>query len=453
MKKKQKPKGRKKGEVKQSKTTKSKSGDSWFRDFKLKHYLFTFLFILVALELLSPIIYNMYHEESFSRSGIQKEIASFCEENLIEAKEKKEFMGIHVLHPYLGFGKNTETSKYANDYALVGPDPIVKKSDDVYNIAITGGSVANHFFGTRRAFIEELKKYPKFQNKKINVVCLALEGYKQPQQLMTLSYCMFLGAEYDMVINLDGYNDLVLSINENMVSGVNPYFPRTWNVYASKSVDPNKSVLLGEMNILKKKQIEKASLFNGFPFNQSNFLMTMWALQNRTITNDISMKNIKYLEQSSAKNTTLSFQESGPKFEKANNQEVFKDVMEKWLTASNMMSDLCKENDIEYHHFLQPNQYFSGSKKLSDQEKKYAVAGMDNQNTQSRDYFNGKLVDQIYPTMIKEATLSGARNNYPFHDITNVFKDEGATLYKDYCCHLNDTGSELLGKEIAKFIK
>ena len=33
-----------------------------------------------------------------------------------------------------------------------------------------------------------------------------MPGYKQPQQLMAYNYLLSLGAEFDAVINIDGYN-------------------------------------------------------------------------------------------------------------------------------------------------------------------------------------------------------------------------------------------------------
>ena len=46
--------------------------------------------------------------------------------------------------------------------------------------------------------------------RKIDIVRLALPGQKQPQQLMTLAWVQSLGAEFDIVVNLDGYNEAVL---------------------------------------------------------------------------------------------------------------------------------------------------------------------------------------------------------------------------------------------------
>ena len=42
-------------------------------------------------------------------------------------------------------------------------------------------------------------------------VNLALFGYKQPQQLTTLAYLMSIGGQFDLVLNIDGFNEVAAS--------------------------------------------------------------------------------------------------------------------------------------------------------------------------------------------------------------------------------------------------
>jgi len=60
-----------------------------------------------------------------------------------------------------------------------------------------------------------------------NLVILGFPGYKQPQQLLALAYFLSLGAEYDLIINLDGYNDIVLPVTDNYNLGSTPFSPGT----------------------------------------------------------------------------------------------------------------------------------------------------------------------------------------------------------------------------------
>ena len=42
-------------------------------------------------------------------------------------------------------------------------------------------------------------------------LCLSHEGYKQPQQLLVLSYFLSIGQTFDLVVNIDGFNEVALS--------------------------------------------------------------------------------------------------------------------------------------------------------------------------------------------------------------------------------------------------
>ena len=71
---------------------------------------------------------------------------------------------------------------------------------------------------------QELSQLPRFSGKSFRFVRLAIDGNKQPQQLMTLNYLLTLGAEFDIVINLDGVNEASLPGMDNVPYG--PAEPR-----------------------------------------------------------------------------------------------------------------------------------------------------------------------------------------------------------------------------------
>src|SRR5262249_7754106 len=56
----------------------------------------------------------------------------------------------------------------------------------------------------------------------------AMSGYKQPQHAMALAYLISAGAQFDVAINVDGYNEVVLPYLDNYSRGVSPLFPRGW---------------------------------------------------------------------------------------------------------------------------------------------------------------------------------------------------------------------------------
>ena len=73
-------------------------------------------------------------------------------------------------------------------------EPILARRSDRIIIAILGGSVACHFAAINGVakLGAELSRSPEFAGKEVVFVNLALSGYKQPQQLMTLAYLLSL---------------------------------------------------------------------------------------------------------------------------------------------------------------------------------------------------------------------------------------------------------------------
>ena len=68
-------------------------------------------------------------------------------------------------------------------------------------------------------------------------------------------------------------------------------------------------------------------------------------------------------------------------------------MVDLWRDSSLQLARTCGANGIEYYHFLQPNQYFEGSKPLSAEEQRVAI-------TEKLSY--GSFVPAAYP-LLQEA--------------------------------------------------
>ncbi len=420
----------------------------------IKRWLIMALVTIVALELISPLFYRIVQKKSFSRSAIKGQIEKIANASVLEGVNANSYAGIHVLHPYLGYVKNKETRKFANDFGMINESPIVKRDENTVNIAVTGGSVALAFFNTKTKFLEELQKYEAFAGKKVNVVSLALEGYKQPQQLIALNYFTFLGGEYDILLNIDGFNDLVLAYDENLRTRVYPFFPRSWNSYATKAINPKQSIQFGEMNRLKNLQVERANTFNKFPLNFSNFLLTTWSVLNNKYERTISNLYRSYNESAKSGGMALDFQSSGPMVSYASDQDALEDIIQKWSNASIQMDILCKGLGIQYYHFLQPSQYLPNTKTFSPEENKTAyINAVVGSKSNNLDYLKGQTVKKVYKNMIEEGLALKNKKDIKFVDLTNIFKEVPETVYADFCCHLNDRGNQIMATYIAQAIK
>jgi hypothetical protein len=334
-----------------------------------------------------------------------------------------------IIHPYLGFvidfkdeKKNNETYGFTTTVS-----PLIKREPGKLNVVVLGGSVAASMGQVLREAFARVCRVPP------NVVTLGVAGFKQPQQLLTLNYFLSLGAEYDLVINLDGYNEIVLPITDNYTIGVNPFFPRNWNLRIARQ--PSKKILavIGEVRYLRDvKQDDLEALKSSF-FRGSAVFGLLKVQQFKRLNWDIDRTNHKLLQLQQEE--VKKFEESGPFFPYKDIRQLYDDAAAVWIRSSVLLDQLARENGMEYYHFLQPNQYVQGSKVLSEEEKRSA-------------YLEKVKISQSaligYPILIKQGKKL-LEKNIKFFDATMVFAKERETVYIDICCHYNDLGKELLG--------
>jgi hypothetical protein len=357
-----------------------------------------------------------------------------------------------VLHPYLGYvydpTRNTRGLKShhggisINDYGFLDDSsPFHQKKEDTLIIGIFGGSLAFFFssFGVD-ALVRKLHSSPIFADKKIEIVRVALGGYKQPQQLIGLTYLLAQGAEFDVVINLDGFNEVALPPIDNLPNNVSPYYPRNWN-WQSNTVMSNKTKsLVGRISLLGDLRRGSASVVNGSVLRFSNTMNLIWLVSDKFMAGYIGRKQ-RELNVTTAQDQD-SYQHSGPEYPYVNDASMFRDMAGFWSQSSQQMAKLCEANQILYWHFLQPNQYFPDSKIIGTEEAKVVLNSESPYKTS---------VEQGYPALVNSG-LELAKSATQFHDLSMIFKDQSQALYLDDCCHLNDSGNEILGDTIGRLI-
>ena len=409
---------------------------------RLKYILYLLIVTIICVELCPYLVSPTMYSESFSREGLKEEIATRYqnlqkENGKEDAEEEGGYLGSHILHPYLGFVK--APSKSINQFCFDGPDPITKKSEDQINICLMGGSVAMGVYDySREEITRKLQESGLFGNKKIEIVLLALGGYKQPQQLMALNYFLALGAEYDIIINLDGFNEIVLPYSDNLEFNVFSSYPRHWNFYSKKKLDSKVQLLLSKELGLSEKQKNLDKLFVEKHFNQSNFGLLLWNILKRK--NERLASSIESQLRDAVKNSGSDYQSTGPKQMVSDTTQFFKDQAKFWKRSSLIMNGISKSMECKYFHFLQPNQYVENSKKLTENELSIAY--------EHTTFSYKTAVQKGYPFLISEGEgLIAQGVNY--YDLTLIFKDEKASVYNDKCCHFNDYGYDVIANEMS----
>ncbi|MCP3901088.1 MAG: hypothetical protein GY707_15395, partial [Desulfobacteraceae bacterium] len=215
-------------------------------------------------------------------------------QNLQKKRKRKNW---NVLHPYLGFtttgndrNKKCPDQGVCDQRARTYEDfPFTKSSEKNLIVAVIGGSFAHGVsHGSSSGLLEnELKKIPRFSNKEIIVYHLSIGGYKQPQQLMKLNYFLSLGAEFDIVINVDGFNEIALPGVENLSKGVHPIFPRSWYYYVDASLNPKLLALYGRRANYIQQQSVWARFFSVPILQYSPMANLLWTFNNFRLSHNI----------------------------------------------------------------------------------------------------------------------------------------------------------------------
>ncbi len=402
--------------------------------------LISILITFLTSELFSYLILEFEVNGFPDRTATQELLANKRADQRIVLEIQTDTPGANVLHPYWGFAMNRDKLHDINRLGLNGPVPPKEKTENRLVVAILGGSVALELAGYKDLVLSALQSVPRFQGKEILLLPYAMSGGKQPQQIFQITYLLTLGYHFDVVINLDGFNELTLPYVDNMKNNVAGSYPRNWRLYSRLGLDATLSELMYHATELEHERRSLYVVFSIAPLHSLNTTLFIYNLIERFKANRFREVNAEI--QRVVSNQKPSFQTSGPFTKVDKLEEVINTMAGLWIRSSVQLDLLCRSNGIEYYHFLQPNQYLYNSKPMLPEEIRVAIR---------RDHPYGQVAARFYPHFI-EAGKSIAVQGVHFTDLTKLFADEERIVYKDNCCHFNELGNRMLIERIAKTI-
>ncbi|HYX30922.1 MAG TPA: hypothetical protein VE863_20455 [Pyrinomonadaceae bacterium] len=410
------------------------------------------LLLMLLFEAASLALY-FHHTGRFfySQNGVETKIISLISD--VDARDEAGSTSLkRTLDPYLGFVYDPHARnklqfsniEYApNNFGLLSPYdyPYRKKSDKEFIVGIFGGSVAMYYGFyelENHALVNTLKQLPYFQDKEIVVLPFAGGSYKQPQQLLELNYFTALGQDFDLVINIEGFNETALAYL-NTRAGYDPSMPSAEMFQplvqlANRSFSSRQLALTLEILKLKDDlRATQASLNNcrfascyGLTWIKLRFLVRQYQKKtedfNRLITvgNEDSLVHVNERPQSSDDAT------------------VFEDIAAVWMKSELAMNQLLTARRISYFQVIQPNQYYATARNFSEPEQATL-------NSSSR-YAEG--VVKGYPKLIAQLD-DLKRSGIRVINAVSVFDQTTEPVYADSCCHYNRAGNELFAKFVA----
>jgi hypothetical protein len=421
------------------------------------------MFVVLASEAISFVVYAVHTRHLPSVTQLRRERAALAGapqdatedagrlvRRMLDAPDVRPTDQIvaEVLHPYLGFVYSPEHDD-ASFRAIYGmgisrwgfvddKDPIQLASPDRLVVGIFGGSVAWYLSKeSAETIIDGLRTVPAFRDKEVVIVRTALFGYKQPQQLLALTYLLSMGAHFDVIINLDGFNEAVLPVTENLQKRVFPFYPRTWFLRVADS--PTSRSVVEHVLSLRAWRRTFAQTVTKPIVGRSMTANIAWKLIDESVSNTINREQVEWLKQPASDG---NYAATGPFTPYPDEALMYRDLADKWKTASLQMSRLARANGSAYFHFLQPNQYVPGSKPMSADERAIAI---------DEGFMFAHPARTGYPYLVA-AGLDLLREGVWFQDLTRLFADVTLPVYRDNCCHLEKRGNEMLAATIASAI-
>ena len=329
-------------------------------------------------------------------------------------------------HPYYGY------TRPEADH-LLNQVPPQRREDGAVLIALLGGSVSR---GVADAFRRALESWFRDNGIPLRPVVLELayDGMKQPQQVMVLANTLARGGEFDIIVNLDGHNELTLSHGNYFELGVSPFFPIWWQQLATFTAAEH--LLIGRIAAARERQESLLKTARAAPWRWS----ALYGLLHRYRLERVETQLLALNRELAAPSGGYSLERNGPLWDFPDQSELRRAALRVWYRGSVMLNDLSRTADAEYYHFLQPNQYVPDSKPFTDAE----LAAVYNSE-------NGAIwiYEDAYPQLLRLGDEL-RRQGVNYYDLTQIFADNRETLYVDDCCHLNERGYELLADNMAR---
>jgi hypothetical protein len=320
--------------------------------------------------------------------------------------------------------------------------PFVKTSPNQFVIGMFGGSVGAWFcqVGGHR-LVENLEANAFFRTREIVPLCLSHEGYKQPQQLLVLSYFLSIGQAFDLVLNIDGFNEVTLSSFNNQ-RGLDISMPSAMhleplvNLVNQATLTPEKLQSLTAISRYKARINHLVERLQRNRFAAINFVLERL---HRSATAAYQAEAARFAALPSNP-SEASLILATPSVSQRDESRALADAAKNWSEASVLMHTMLAARGVPYFHVLQPNQYFT-HRSFSAEEATVA-------RSDASPFKSG--AEKGYPLLMSES--EGLKSRVNFLNATGIFDRESSAVYMDDCCHYTLRGNQLLADAIARLI-
>ena len=344
-----------------------------------------------------------------------------------------------VLHPYVGLVIDPTLNSKSNAYGFWQIDgPLLKRSSNTVIVGITGGSVARDLctFSAETLRNELSRRLP---DKEIRIVCLAQEGFREPQLAMTLAYFQTLGAEFDVVLSLSGFNEAVLHPAESRGDALWIGYPRDWDfrLRDTEDIELNRMILEGQTaQVQRKVWAARAYRLRHIPLLS---LHGTWAAIDSVYRERADKVTARLIASRDRLVNRYANVGPGTRYESA---ELRRNAQcEMWCAGARQLHRLSRFTDAKFLLCLQPNLHDGAGKPLTTKEREILRTGS----------IYREWVIQNY-AYFADAGAALRSEGIAFYDLRRLYDGVSSTVYRDECCHFSKAGNDLLAEHIAELI-
>ncbi|MFT4543262.1 MAG: hypothetical protein ACI835_005731 [Planctomycetota bacterium] len=409
------------------------------------------LLVLIGLEL---VVRSALGSTPYSIRIEMTEIVSAMSERVPDAYRAEdaaevvdETMARIIPHPFTAWDDQSSTQRLERDFARANE---LRSNEGAraktFRVMVTGGSVAL-LFRRRGAKVlaEELMSRGLTGGREIEFLHYARAAFKQPQQVNQLTYLLAMGIDADLVINIDGYNELAIG-QKNVTVNTHPIYPgiRFWgHVSGGGSTDPEVLDRITSIWMRQRGAQEVLERYSEGLASYSSLVGEMHVRKLRQLREEWLEAQQQYTQFIATYDETEA--QRGPAFD-GSFDEVLEFLGRSWAECSVSMHAMCHERGIDYLHVLQPT--------LAD-----ASAGkpLDEFEQEQIDAYRVNAVNQAFETvqvgydLLRARGLELTKSGIDFLDATQAFAGVEEALYTDFV-HFNRAGNELLAKRIADWL-
>jgi hypothetical protein len=341
----------------------------------------------------------------------------------------------YQLHPYTGF--HLEGSEQAVQQGL---EYLASSAGrEAFTIVLLGGSVATIFASEPMRADERLAAALEASGRfggEVEVLSFACPAHKQPQQLEMLAYLLSLGARPDMVLSLDGYNEVFVG-PANLVDGLPLSYPSYsyWvHLAGARKLDHQAMDLLVAIRARQSEARAAAERADGLALHS--------AILGRLAQRRVARAHAAWsaAQQDYVEHRAASGESAQPRA-RANDEEIpwsagLAESVEVWYQSSLLVQALCRDRGIRYVHALQPA-LATGSKPPTPEERERGLA---------RERRSESVAEGFEMLRARGADLRQA--GVEFHDLTEIYAGLAETIYID-ACHVGEKGNQILADQLA----